>query len=172
MAKSKYDNFLEYDGLLLVEGYARDGLTDEQIMKNINISKQTFYNWVAKHVDFSNALKRGRKPVATIVENTFFNEKLKSQFVEEETVEMTEQRNAKGELIGTTKHIKKNKRYIPADTTAIIFYLKCRLNNRYNDRPIQTEDTAALDKLDSILTEIKSTAANKATTKAESGVEE
>lgn len=172
MAKSKYFDFLENDGLLLVEGYARDGLTDEQICKNIGIRPSTYYDWKNKYSEFSEAIKNGRKPIATIVENTFFNEKLKSQFVEEETVEMTEQRNAKGELIGTTKHIKKNKRYIPADTTAIIFYLKCRLNNRYNDRPIQTEDTATLDKLDSILTEIKSTAANKATTKAESGVEE
>jgi transposase len=41
----KYDEWLTDEGLLLVEGWARDGLIDEQIAGNMGISTSTFYEW-------------------------------------------------------------------------------------------------------------------------------
>ena len=38
MAKGKYQRWLEPDGLLLLEGWARDGLTVEQIAHNMGIT--------------------------------------------------------------------------------------------------------------------------------------
>ena len=35
MAKGKYEYWLTKEGLMLLEGWARDGLTDEQIAENI-----------------------------------------------------------------------------------------------------------------------------------------
>lgn len=35
MAKGKYQEWLEPEGLLKLEGWARDGLTDEQIAQNM-----------------------------------------------------------------------------------------------------------------------------------------
>nr|WP_315020170.1 hypothetical protein [uncultured Aminipila sp.] len=43
MAEGKYKYWLSSDGLLRLEAYARDGLTDEQIAVNLNITKSTFY---------------------------------------------------------------------------------------------------------------------------------
>ena len=43
MAKGKYQRWLEPDGLLLLEGWARDGLTDEQIAGNVGITATTLY---------------------------------------------------------------------------------------------------------------------------------
>ena len=37
VAKGKYQKWLTPEGLLLLEGWARDGLTDEQIAKKIGI---------------------------------------------------------------------------------------------------------------------------------------
>lgn len=34
MAKGKYSRWLERDGLTMLEGWARDGLSDEQIAHN------------------------------------------------------------------------------------------------------------------------------------------
>ena len=45
MAKGKYQEWLEPDGLLKLEGYARDGLTDEQIAKNMGINVATLYKY-------------------------------------------------------------------------------------------------------------------------------
>ena len=38
MAKGKYEYWITPEGLTLVEGWARDGLTDEQIAHNMGIA--------------------------------------------------------------------------------------------------------------------------------------
>ena len=48
MAKGKYQQWLEPEGLTLLEGWARDGLTDEQIAGNIGINTSTLYDWKNK----------------------------------------------------------------------------------------------------------------------------
>ncbi len=65
MAKTKYNE----DFPLLAEGYARQGLTDEQIAHNLGISHDTFYRYMKEHEEFSEAVKRGKRPVDIEVEN-------------------------------------------------------------------------------------------------------
>lgn len=120
--------------MLLIKSYARDGLTDQEIAKKIGINKDTFYNWCKKYPDFSDTIKAGRKPINIIVEDTFFEEKLKSRTVKETTKEKTIHRDTKGNITGSTEHIKETERFIPADTTAMLFYMKCRMPDRYNDK--------------------------------------
>ena len=58
MAKSKADEWLEQDKLTLLEGWARNGLTDEQIAHNMGIVTSTFYEWKKKYPKFSEVLKK------------------------------------------------------------------------------------------------------------------
>lgn len=76
MAKGKYQQWLEPDGLLLLEGWARDGLTDEQISKNIGITATTLYEWKNRFSDISEALKKGKEVVDYQVENALLNKAL------------------------------------------------------------------------------------------------
>lgn len=69
MAKGKYQEWLTPEGLIRLEGWARDGLTDEQIAKNIGISGGTLYDWKIKYPDFSEALKKGKDVIDREVEN-------------------------------------------------------------------------------------------------------
>ena len=46
---AKYQNWLEPEALLLIEAWARDGLTDEQIASNMGIATSTLYNWKNEH---------------------------------------------------------------------------------------------------------------------------
>lgn len=69
MAKGKYQEWLTPEGLIKLEGWARDGLTDEQIAKNIGISVGTLYDWKIKYPDFSETLKKGKDVVDREVEN-------------------------------------------------------------------------------------------------------
>lgn len=73
MAKGKYQEWLEPDGLILLEGWARDGLTDEQIAKNIGITSTTLYDWKKKHSKISEALKKGKEVVDYAVENALLS---------------------------------------------------------------------------------------------------
>ena len=69
MAKGKYEGWLNPEGLLRLEGWARDGLTDEQISKNMGIQRGTLYEWKKKYTAISDALKKGKEVVDYEVEN-------------------------------------------------------------------------------------------------------
>lgn len=61
MAKGKYEQWLEPEGLLKIEAWARDGLTDEQISQNIGINPATLYVWKNNYPKISESLKEERK---------------------------------------------------------------------------------------------------------------
>lgn len=60
-------------GLTLIRGWARDGLTDEEIARNIGISRSTLYEWKKKYPDLSNTLKEGKDYADYEIENALFN---------------------------------------------------------------------------------------------------
>lgn len=57
---SKYESEWK-DKLIVIEGWAKDGLTDEQIAKNMGISTSTLYEWKKKYSEFSESLKKGER---------------------------------------------------------------------------------------------------------------
>lgn len=65
----KIDQWREQDKLILLEGWARQGLTDEQIANNMGIGRTTLYEWRQKEPNIANALKKGKEVVDFEVEN-------------------------------------------------------------------------------------------------------
>lgn len=61
MAKGKYKYWLTPEGLLKLEGWTRDGLTEEQIAGNMGISRSTLNEWKKLYPDISDTLKRGKR---------------------------------------------------------------------------------------------------------------
>lgn len=155
MANAKYKEWLEPDGLLQIKGWARDGLTDAEIAKNMGIGTSSLYSWFKAHKEILDAIKEGRKPKTIETEDTFYEKKLKGYFVEEEVMEKTVQRDASGEIISTIEHKRVNKRYIPPDTTAMIFYLKCRRGEIYNDKLQVNVDTSRNGQLADLIEGLK-----------------
>ena len=117
MAKGKYQEWLEPEGLLLLEGWARDGLTDEQLAEKIGVSTSTLYDWKAKYSEISEALKKGKEVVDIQVENALLKRALGYEYTEER-IEVSEKDGRK--VIQTVKTV------LP-DTTAQIFWLKNRV---------------------------------------------
>ena len=76
MAKGKYEYWLTKEGLMLLEGWARDGLTDEQIANNCGITASTLYDWKKRFTEISDTLKRGKEVVDYEVENALLNKAL------------------------------------------------------------------------------------------------
>ena len=72
MAKGKYEKWLTEDGLIRVRGWARDGLTDEQIAHNMGISVATLYNWKRDHLEIFEALKDTKEVADRNVENALY----------------------------------------------------------------------------------------------------
>ena len=76
MAKGKYEKWLKEENLLLLEGWARDGLTDEQIAKNMGISVKTLFNRKTSYLPILQALKKGKEVVDYEVENALLSSAL------------------------------------------------------------------------------------------------
>lgn len=69
---AKYHQWLTDEGLLRIQGWARDGLTDIQIAKNMGISYSTFKDWKSKYPALSTALKETKDVVDRQVENALY----------------------------------------------------------------------------------------------------
>ncbi|NBI64922.1 helix-turn-helix domain-containing protein [Clostridiales bacterium] len=124
MAKGKYQEWKTPEGLLKIEGWARDGLTDERIAENIGINRDTLYRWKKEHSDISDALKRGKEVIDRQVENALLKRALGYQY--EEVKEKTE-----GGLV--TERTVTVKEVVP-DVTAQIFWLKNRKPEEWRDK--------------------------------------
>lgn len=70
----EYENWA--DKLELVKGWARDGLTDEQIANNMNIGVTTLYQYKKDYPEFAKALKKGKAVVDYEVENALLQQAL------------------------------------------------------------------------------------------------
>lgn len=74
MAKSKWGDIKEK--LTLVEGWARDGLTNEQIAHNLGISTALLYKYQKEHIEFLETLKKGKEVIDYQVENALLKNAL------------------------------------------------------------------------------------------------
>ena len=72
MAKARYKKWLKQENLNLIEGWKRNGLTDEQIAHNMGIAPRTLENWKKDHVQIVQALKIGRESANLLVERELF----------------------------------------------------------------------------------------------------
>ena len=133
---AKINDWLENDKLILLEGWAKSGLTDEQIAKNIGINRTTLYDWKKKEVNIADALKKGKEVIDFEVENALLKRALGYEY-EEKTYE-------NGIL---TKKVKK---HVAPDTTAQIFWLKNRQVKKWRDK-VEIADNDAIKKLDELL---------------------
>lgn len=129
MAKSKYETNVK-DKLLLVEAWARNGLTDEQIAKNLGVAYSTFREYAKKHSALSAALKRGKEVVDIEVENALLKRALGYKY-NEVTKELCKDKETGEETLVVTKVVTKE---VVPDTTAQIFWLKNRKPEEWRDK--------------------------------------
>ncbi|MGN0501682.1 MAG: helix-turn-helix domain-containing protein [Ruminococcus sp.] len=127
MAKGKYQKWLEPEGLILLEGWARDGLTDEQIAKNMGITRKTLAEWKCKYSDIGDTLKKGKEVVDIEVENALLKRALGYRYDEVTLEDGIE-----------TKRVTKE---VVPDTTAQIFWLKNRRPDKWRDKQKEDNDT-------------------------------
>lgn len=127
--QGKYHEWLTKEGLLKIEGWARDGLTDEDIAHNIGIAAGTLYVWKNEYNEIAEALKEGKQVADRRVENALYKRAIGYTFVEV-TRELTT--NAKGEAeMVVTKEVLKE---VEPNTTAQIFWLKNRKPHEWRDK--------------------------------------
>ena len=129
--KGKYEYWISPDGLLLIKGWARDGLSDKEIADKMHTTSSTFYEWKKKFPEFSEALKNGREPVDVILEDTAFERATQWKTVKEITKELKFDRESGETRLMVTKEVEKK---VPPDSTLLIFLMKNRMKDKYGDK--------------------------------------
>lgn len=153
MAKSKYETNVQ-PKLFLIEMWARDGLTDEQIANNLGISNASFYNYQKEHIEFFNALKKGKEISDYEVENALFKKALgytvtvKKAFKVKEVIVKDGERKERERIEYADEEV-----HIPADTTAQIFWLKNRRPDKWRDKQEIVHDTENVEKTLAVIRE-------------------
>lgn len=141
MAKDKYREWLSEDGLIKIQGWARDGLIDEQIAHNMGITTKTLYEWKNKYGEISEALKKGKEVIDRQVENALLKRALGYTYDETTYEDGVE-----------TKRVTKE---VAPDTTAQIFWLKNRKPAEWRDKIEQQQTVTIQD--DGFLEALKGT---------------
>ena len=159
---AKYEYWLTSEGLLKLEAWARDGLTDEQIAQNMDIDSATLYRWKKRYCEICESLKRGKEIVDIQVENALLKRALGYSYNEDKYIsvpmdlaEYTEKLEqymnmykfehpeaTDSELMLVRERFPKTKevlaerkvKEIVPDTTAQIFWLKNRCPDRWRDK--------------------------------------
>lgn len=132
MAKSKYESHIKpyFDDIFYWRSHGREM---EDIAAELGVAASTFFKYKNDFSEFSELLKRADKAkprYIAIKAEAALRDKLSDREVEEVHQEQWIDKN--GAI--SKKHIKKIKKTIPADTTAIIFALKNTDPKRWNDR--------------------------------------
>lgn len=133
MAKGKYHDWLTAEGLLKLEGWARDGLTDEQIAANIGVNPATLYDWKNRYPEISEALKKGKEVVDRQVENALLKRALGYTY-DEVTKELGTVVDEEKGVIKDMVETKRVTKEVQGDTTAQIFWLKNRRPDLWRDK--------------------------------------
>lgn len=126
IAKSKYETDVK-PRLIEIEAWKRDGLTDEQICNNLNISIQTFYTYKSKYIEFFEAIKKGKEVADIEVENALFKRAIGYKY--KEVIKEVKEINGK-----KTTYVKEVIKEMPGDVGAQIFWLKNRKSNKWKDK--------------------------------------
>ena len=143
IAKSKYETDVK-PRLVEIEAWKRDGLTDEQICKNLGISVDTFYRYKAKYSEFSEAIKKGKEVADIEVENALFKRAIGYTYKEVKK----EVKDIDGKKSTFIKEVTK---VVPGDVAAQIFWLKNRKSNNWKDkRENENDDTKLIEVLDKL----------------------
>lgn len=156
---SKATEWLSEDNLTRIRGWARDGLTDKDIAeKKIGISERTFCNWKKDYSAILSALKEGRAPVDTEIEDSMAKAARGYYVTEKKPIKVKTTKKKDGMEI-TEEHVEvvEVERYVEPVVIAQIFWLKNRKPDYWKDKR-ETTNTDAIDKLDRILDGIEANA--------------
>ena len=136
-SRGKYTEWLTVEGLIKIEGWARDGLTNEQIAQNIGVTAKTLYEWQNKYGEICEALKRGKEVIDRQVENALLKRALGYEYEEitYEPMPVKPYINDDGKVVEHELEVtKKVRKQVSPDVTAQIFWLKNRRPDKWRDK--------------------------------------
>ena len=136
---AKYSKWITEDGLILLQGWARGGLTEENIAKKCSVSPSTLSEWKNKFPEIAEALKEGKEVIDTLVENALLKRALGYEYIETTHERVKVGVDDDGQPIHEMALTKTVTKMVIPDTTAQIFWLKNRKKAEWRDNAERIE---------------------------------
>lgn len=135
LTNKKYEKWLEKDNLLLLQSWARDGLSNEQMANNCGVSRKTFQEWLTRYSDIRTAVKKGKEVVDVEVENALLKRALGFKEVVKKPMKVKNVYFHNGRREKEVEEIisVEEEMFFPPDTTAQIFWLKNRKRGKWTN---------------------------------------
>ena len=122
---SKYHTHV-FPKLETIQGWARQGLSYEQIARNLGVAESTFYEYKKMFPELSESLRRGEEDAVMEVENALFKSAIGFTYTEDALTKS-------GQVVEVTKYSKPN-------VSAITFFLKNKRPEQWKEKQeIQAE---------------------------------
>ncbi|MGO3733498.1 MAG: hypothetical protein ACTJHC_10025 [Vagococcus sp.] len=144
MGNSKYETHVKpyFDDIFY---WYSHGWTLDTIAAELGVARSTFLKYKQDYLDFSDLLKKADKSkprnIALKAEKALKDKLADREFEEVHTEQWVDDN---GKVV--KKHIKKVKKTIPADTTAVIFALKNNDRERYGEQDLLDKRIELLEK--------------------------
>ena len=118
--QTKYERDNWGDKLEVIESWARQGLTDEEIAQKMGIGTRTLYEYKEKYPQFSQALKEGKREADAKVEKALYKNATGYRYREE--------------VLTNKGDIREVERYAKPKTGAQKMWLKNRQPDKWKDK--------------------------------------
>jgi len=127
MAKSKWEKV--NSRMAEIEMWAKSGLSEAQIIKNLGIGKTTWEKYKHEHSELSELLKKGRACQVSEVENSVYKNATGYYYFEDQAFKVKDEKGAE------TIRVVSVKKFKGPETAAACFFLKNKDKKNWSDNP-------------------------------------
>ena len=133
--KAVYKNWVEGEGLARIREWARQGLSDKQIAKNIGVTVVAFYDWKKHFPAFAEAVNKAKSELKTELEKSMFDLATGKVYVEDVKTVIDP---ATGEVL----KIERTRKQIPPNANLQTFLAKNLIPEKYHPPCWDSDDVA------------------------------
>ena len=133
--KAIYKNWIEGEGLKQVCEWARRGLSDKQIAKNIGVMTVAYYDWKRRFSAFAEAVDKAKSELRIELEKSMFDLATGKAFAEDVKTIIDP-------VTGDVLKIKRTRKQIPPNANLLTFLAKNLIPEKYHPPCWDSDDIA------------------------------
>ncbi|PTK30815.1 transposase [Staphylococcus hominis] len=136
--KTSYKEWLSEEKLNQIKSWKGEGISHEQLAERIGINRTTLYSWISKYPEIAQAVKEGQERTVQYIENALMRK------INGYTLHDTKRYKTTDKDGNVVERIEVTEKEVGPDTTAIIFALKTKDPERWNEK-ITMEHSGRVD---------------------------
>lgn len=136
--KTSYKEWLSEEKLNQIKSWKGEGISHEQLAERIGINRTTLYSWISKYPEIAQVVKEGQERTVQYIENALMRK------INGYTLRDTKRYKTTDKDGNVVERIEVTEKEVGPDTTAIIFALKTKDPERWNEK-ITMEHSGRVD---------------------------